>query len=123
VNEVEIDMLSTEILNMAGAISKKITQTKEYQDYQEALKYIKENPELMSKVKRLKKMHEDFSVHRNENSATFDEEKFISQEFYKLMLDKNVDAYFMCEHKIVGLISEVYSEVAKKCNLEIFIGE
>jgi cell fate (sporulation/competence/biofilm development) regulator YlbF (YheA/YmcA/DUF963 family) len=116
-------MLNSDILGYANLISEKIVNTKEYKDYRLAFEYIRSNPELYKQVKRLKKMHEEFSVHRNENRATFEEERFVAQEFYKLMLDKRVEDYFMYEHKIVALISEVYGIVAQKCSIEIFIGD
>jgi cell fate (sporulation/competence/biofilm development) regulator YmcA (YheA/YmcA/DUF963 family) len=112
--------IESEVMKSADSIANKLTDTKEYKDYMEALKYIQERPELMEKVKHLKNMHMNYAYYKSMNTATFEDEKFAAQEFYKLMLDKQVENYFMIENEFVTLLSEIFCRISHKVFLNVF---
>lgn len=114
---------NADIIHLTDLLSDKIICTDEYKAYMKALAYIRNDQDLMYKVKRLKRMHMVFAEHRASNNASFEEEKYVSQEFYKLMLDKNVEDYFIIEHKMVKLLCGIYCRLAEKCVLDIFVGD
>ncbi len=112
---------SKEVLDMAARISEIIKQSSTYVEYERAKDYLKDKPELMEKINTLKIKHMQYAEERNRGQENFDKEKYISQEFYKLMLNDNVDTFLMNEEKLVQTISQVYLKVAEQCNLDIFI--
>lgn len=112
---------SKEVLEMAGKISEIIKQSSTYVEYERAKDYLKDKPKLMEKINSLKIKHMEYAEERNRGQENFDKEKYISQEFYKLMLNENVDTFLMNEEKLVQTISQIYLKVAEQCNLDIFI--
>ncbi len=112
---------SEEVLEMAAKISEIIKQSSTYVEYEKAKDYLKDKPELMEKINTLKIKHMEYAEERNRGQENFDKEKYISQEFYKLMLNDNVDTFLMNEEKLVQTISQIYLRVAEQCNLDIFI--
>lgn len=112
---------SKEVLEMAAKISEIIKQSSTYVEYERAKEYLKDKPELMEKINTLKVKHMEYAEERNRGQENFDKEKYISQEFYKLMLNDNVDTFLMNEEKLVQTISQIYFKVAEQCNLDIFI--
>lgn len=109
-----------EVLKLADNISDILKNSKTYCDYVKAYNKIKENSELMERVNKMKREHLDFASNYKNGNYDFGREKYISQEFYKLMLDKDVETYFMNEHKMVQLIGEIYDRISKNCVLQIF---
>lgn len=110
-----------EAVNLADEIADKIKNSQIYRDYIEALSKIEEDAETMEKIKQLKIKHLDYANDRTKGIEDFNKEKYISQEFFKMMLNENVKIYFMNEEKLVSLISDVYSIVAEKCHLNLFL--
>lgn len=110
-----------EVVELANAIAEKITGSQTYKDYQKALAKLKNNPETMDKVKQLKTKHLEYAAERMRGVEDFNKEKYISQEFYKVMLNEDVKVYFMNEEKLVSTITEIYYKVAEKCQLNLFV--
>lgn len=110
-----------EAVNLADEIAESIKNSNIYRDYQTALAKIKNDTEVMEKIKQLKIKHLDYANDRTKGIEDFNKEKYISQEFYKVMLNEDVRIYFMNEEKLVNLIADVYSRVAEKCSLNLFV--
>lgn len=108
------------VLKLADEISDIISNSDTYIEYINSYNKIKNNYDIMERVTKMKREHIDFAKKYRDGERDFNREKYISQEFYKLMLDKDVETYFMNEHKLVGLINEVYSRITEKCMLQIF---
>lgn len=109
-----------EAVNLADEIAESIKNSQVYKDYKTALSKIEEDAEIVEKIKQLKIKHIDYANDRINGIEDFNKEKYISQEFYKVMLNENVRIYFMNEEKLVNLIAEIYSRVAEKCYLNLF---
>lgn len=109
-----------EVLKLADEISEILKNSDTYIEYVKAYNVIKDDARIMSKISEMKRAHIDFSSNYKNGNHDFDREKYISQEFYKLMLDKNVETYFMNEHKLVTLIGQVYDKITHSCVLKVF---
>lgn len=109
-----------EAVNLADEIAESIKNSQIYKDYRTALFKIEEDAEMMEKIKQLKIKHLEYANDRVNGIEDFNKEKYISQEFFKVMLNEDVRIYFMNEEKLVNLIAEVYTRVAEKCDLNLF---
>lgn len=110
-----------EAVKLADEIADSIKNSKVYQDYQAALARIKNDSETMEKIRQLKIKHLNYANDRSNGIEDFNKEKYISQEFFKVMLNNDVRVYFKNEEKLVKLIADVYSRVAEKCALNLFV--
>ncbi len=110
-----------EAVALADGISDIIKNSDIYRDYHKAYLKIKNNTELVEKLNKLKTEHLEYADFRSKGMEDFDREKYISQEFYKAMLNEDVRIYFMNEDKLVNLIAEVYSRVSEKWYLNLFV--
>ncbi len=108
------------VLDLAEQISDIIKHSEEYIEYERAYNKIKNNAELMEKISSIKGKHIDFAQNCKDGNYDFGREKYLSQEFYKLMLDKDVETYFMNEHKLVKILNEVFDKISTKCVLQVF---
>lgn len=113
--------IMNEAVNLADEIAEKIQNSQIYKDYLIAFARIENDAETMEKIKQLKIKHLDYADERNRGVEDFNKEKYISQEFYKVMLNDDVRVYFMNEEKLVNLIADIYSRVAEKCSLNLFV--
>ncbi len=109
-----------ETVNLADKISDSIKDSQIYKDYRTALSKIEKDAELMERIRQLKIKHIDFANDRINGIEDFNKEKYISQEFFKVMLNENARIYFMNEEKLVNLIADVYTKVIEKCDLNLF---
>lgn len=109
-----------EAVILADEIAESIKNSAIYKDYQIALSKISDDEEIMEKIRQLKIKHLDYANERAQGREDFNKEKYISQEFFKIMLNDDVRIYFMNEEKLVNLIYEVYSTIAEKCSLNLF---
>lgn len=116
-----MERYTEEAIEMAGKISEIIKKSKTYREYEKAFEYIKDKPGLMDKINQLKIKHLEYAAERNQGHENFDKEKYISQEFYKLMLDKQVETFLMNEEMLIKVFSEIYLKVAESCSLDIFM--
>ena len=110
-----------EAVALADEISEKIKNSTIYKDYHKAYLKIKNNAELVEKLNKLKTEHLEYADFRSRGMEDFDREKYISQEFYKAMLNEDVRVYFMNEDKLVNLIADIYSRVSEKWYLNLFV--
>lgn len=111
------------VLKLADEISDIIKNSKTFMEYKAAYNRIKDKPEIMDRINKMKREHIDFAHNYKGGNYDFDREKYIAQEFYKLMLDKDVETYFMNEHKLVSLLSDIYGRISNDCVLWVFDGE
>ena len=108
-----------DVLKLAEEISDVIVGSSLYQDYVKAYNNIKKDEKLMSRINKIKKEHIEFAQNYKNGNRDFGREKYLSQEFYKLMLDEDVKTYFMNEDKLVDTISSVYNIISTRCELQL----
>ena len=110
-----------EAVKLADDIADIIKNSHIYKDYLVALANIESDEETMEKIKAFKVKHLEFARERMNGVENYEKEKYISQEYYKILLNEDAQTYFKNEEELISLISEVYSRVAEKCYLNLFI--
>lgn len=109
-----------QVLVLADQMSELIQTSKVYTDYIAAYNRIKNDSEIMNRIHSIKRKHVEFADSYQKGHYDFNTEKYLSQEFYKLMLNKDVETYFMNEHKLVKLLNDIYSKISLNCILQVF---
>lgn len=115
--------MSKEIMQLAKQISEQIKEDKKYQEYQKALDVIYADKELYEKLENFKERHLKFLYQMYNGTATFEQERHLSQEFHKLLLKKEVNIYFNFGLQIVETLASVYNEIAKDINVDLHFRE
>lgn len=110
-----------EAVMLADQIAEIIKNSHIYKDYQVALANIENDENTMEKIKQFKAKHLDYARERMNGIEDFDKEKYISQELYKILLNEDAKIFFKNEEELISLIAEIYSRVAEKCYLNLFI--
>lgn len=114
------DNKNIDVLSMADTISKRIMADTEYTEYKAAMERLKANEELYKRVQNLKKRMFNFMLAHNENNHNFDEEKYLSQEYYKIILNEDAKIYFENGLKLMSLFEDILSRSVCKCMLDVF---
>ncbi|MGN1318991.1 MAG: YlbF family regulator [Lachnospirales bacterium] len=107
------------VLKLADEISDILKNSETFVEYERAYNNIKDDKEIMKKISEMKKAHIEFATDYKNGNHDFDREKYISQEFNKLMLNKDVETYLLNEHRLVKTISEIYDKISESCNLRV----
>lgn len=110
-----------EAVNLADEIAEKIQNSSIYKEYLVALARIENDKNLMEKIRQFKIKHLEYANDRKRGIEDFNKEKYISQELYKIMLNEDAKIYFKNEEALIELISDIYSRVAEKCYMNLFI--
>jgi predicted NodU family carbamoyl transferase len=108
------------VLELADAIADKIINNQEYIEYRAAMDRLQANPELYRRVQDYKKRMFNFITARQSNHHSFDEEKYLSQEYYKIILNKDAETYFENGLRLMSLFEEVVGRSICKCILDVF---
>ena len=111
------------MLGLADAISDKIMNNTEYVRYKAAMDNLKNTPELYERVQNFKKRMFEFMLARQENRHTFDEEKYLSQEYFKILLNEDAKIYFENGLSLIKLFEEILNRALCKCMLDVFAGD
>lgn len=113
----------TDILSMAEKISDNIRNNIDYKEYREAMARLKQQDELYSRVQTFKARMFNFLVARSENRHSFEEEKYLSQEYYKIILNRDARIYFENGLSLMTLMDKVLDKSVCKCMLDVFAEE
>ena|GEM_PF-6195972 len=105
--------------NMGNQISNLIKETERYKEYQEARSAILADKQLKNKVDSFLEKHTKFLFEVKNGNATFSQERYLSQEFHKLMLDKNVYIYLETGLYFVEILAEFYNLSVKDLNIDL----
>ena len=106
-------------MKMSQQIKEMMLQDDRYREYQEARKAIYADEYLYKKVKDFCAKHINFLYAMKNGTATFEEERYLSQEFHKLMLKKNVYTYFTTGLYYVETLAEIYSTSIQGIELDL----
>ena len=118
-----INKKTDDVLGLADAISDKIMNNTEYVRYKAAMDNLKNTPELYERVQNFKKRMFEFMLARQENRHTFDEEKYLSQEYFKILLNEDAKIYFENGLSLIKLFEEILNRALCKCMLDVFVGD
>jgi N6-L-threonylcarbamoyladenine synthase len=112
-----------EIPELADKIAYIIANNSKYVDYQLAIEHLKENPELYHRVQTFKARMFEFMKANNQNQATFEEEKYLSQEYYKIILNEDAKTYFENGLDLMARFEDVLNRSLSRCMLDVFAEE
>lgn len=104
---------------MSEQVKELLVNDERYKEYQEARKAIYADEYLYKKVRDFSAKHLDFLYKMKYGTATFEEERYLSQEFHKLMLKKNVYTYFTTGLYYVETLAEIYSTSISGIDLDL----
>ncbi len=110
-----------EAVKLADEIADIIKNSHIYKEYMVALANVKNDENTIEKIKQFKSKHLEYAKERINGTEDFDKEKYISQELFKILLNENAKIYLKNEEELISLIAEIYSRVAEKCYLNLFI--
>ncbi len=109
------------VLDHADIISEKIMNSGEYIEYQESIKRLRNQPEMYERVQRFKKRMFNFMLAHEKNNHTFEEEKYLSQEYYKIILNEDARIYFENGLDLMSLFQSILDRSVSKCMLDVFV--
>ena len=109
------------VINMAGEMSGRISNTQTYKEYIRTRNIIFADPAMKKAVEDFKIRHFNYQNNLRDKGHSFAEEKYIAQECYKLTLNEDIHVYLESEKKLIKLLSDVFNKVAEGCQLDIFI--
>ena len=104
---------------MAMQVSQMVKESERYEEYQKARKAIYADEDLYKKIKDFLVKHMSFLYSVKNGTATFEEERYLSQEFHKLMLDKNVNTYFEMGLYYVETLAEIYITSVNQLDIDL----
>ena len=105
--------------DMGRQISNLIKETDRYKEYQAAKAVIYADKNLYNKVNAFLEKHMQFLYDKKEGTATFAQERYMSQEFHKLMLNKNVYTYIESGLYFVEVLAEFYSLSVRDLDIDL----
>lgn len=110
-------------LELADGIANAIDHNPEYIEYREAVQKLKNNKELYERVQKFKARMFNFLIAHSENRHSFDEEKYLSQEYYKIILDRDARIYFENGLDLISLFDEIMDRSLGNSMLEVYAEE
>lgn len=105
--------------DMGRQISTLIKDTDRYKEYQKARAAIYADKLLLNKVNNFLVKHTQFLYDMKNGTATFAQERYMSQEFHKLMLNKNVNIYIESGLYFVEILAEFYTLSVKDLDIDL----
>ncbi|MBR6401406.1 MAG: YlbF family regulator [Firmicutes bacterium] len=116
-----MDKISDLAGDMGLRISEIIKSTDRYKEYQRARSAIFADKNLHNKVNNFLEKHTRFLYAMRDGTATFDQERYMSQEFHKLMLNKNVNIYIESGLYFVELLAELFEKSVEGIEIDLDI--
>lgn len=104
---------------MANKISDIIKETDRYKEYQKAKAAIHADKDLYKKVYDFLEKHIKFLYAMKDGTATFEQERYLSQEFHKLMLNKNVNIYLESGLYFVEVLAQFYNASVQGLDIDL----
>lgn len=114
-----MDQLSETANGMAKQLSQLIRDTEKYKDYQKAKDVIHADKNLHKKVNDFIAKHTAFLYAMKDGTASFEQERYLSQEFHKLMLNRNVYIYLTTTLEFVEMLASVFSAAVEDLDIDL----
>lgn len=113
----------TDVVALAEQISDKIRSDLDYREYKEAMERLKKQDEFYNRVQTFKARMFNFLIARSENRHSFEEEKYLSQEYHKIILNEDARIYFENGLSLMSLMDKILDKSVCKCMLDVFAEE
>lgn len=105
--------------DMAKQVTRMVKESDRYEEYQRARAAIYADEDLYQKIRDFCDKHMRFLYSVKNGTSTFEEERYLSQEFHKLMLQKDVNIYFEMGLYYVETLAEIYSASISELDLDL----
>ena len=114
-----MDEVTKTASQMAKQISELIKKTDKYKEYQEAKQVIHSDKNLHKKVNDFIQKHTAFLYAMKDGSASFEQERYLSQEFHKLMLNRNVYIYLTATLEFTEMLANVFTASVEELDIDM----
>lgn len=114
-----MDNIAETANSMATQLSQLIQDTAKYKEYQEAKKAIHDDPILYKKVMDFMAKHIAFLYAMRDGTAPFEQERYLSQEFHKLMLNRNVYIYLTTSLEFIEMMASLFTTTVKDLDVDL----
>ena len=109
-----------EIISAAQALANALRSSKLYADYRRGRLRLAEHPELSSRILDFKKKQTAFEMKRMQNqSVTFEEEKYISHLYSELMQNEYAKNFLDAEDAFLTDYGRAMEIIASACEIDV----
>ncbi|MBQ7264958.1 MAG: YlbF family regulator [Firmicutes bacterium] len=110
-----------ELVEMSGQIAKYASNNDVYNDFVKATDELKENEALWERVKSFLEADCEYRERYGRGEKNFDTQKALSQEYYKLMLDKKAAHFLESRQKLIEGMGKIYTAFFDTCCPDIML--
>lgn len=112
-----------EIMELTHKLCTAVKEYKVYKEYLSAKENIKSDKELSARIEEFKRRHLTYVTNKANNIYSFDEERYLSQEYYKILLNKDAEIYFENGLVLIDLMNKILDKITKAYSLDVFLGD
>jgi len=107
------------IFDLADKILNCIKESKVYNDYLDAKNNVEDDTEIMEKIKfyKIKDLEFQNKIIQNQ-TVSFDEEKYMSELYFNLMLNPKSKRFIESEKNMINLMGSIYERLSD-CKIEL----
>lgn len=106
-----------QVLSAAESLKKEILQSEEYRRYEEAVKRLKEIPELYDRYNEFRRRNYDLQFSEGDGNL-YDEIVNLTREYDSVLQDAAVNEFRLAERKLGKLMRSVYRTISDELELE-----
>lgn len=111
------------VMMLADELSLALLECDIYKQYYTATESIKANHELANRIDEFKKRHLQYVINKAKNIDSFDEERYLSQEYYKIILNEDARVYFEKGLMLIDMMNKIYKKLASGYAIDVFLGD
>lgn len=112
-----------EIMELTDKLVQALTEYPVYKEYVQVIEKINSDPQALARLDNFKRRHLAYVINKEQNFDSFDEERYLSQEYYKLILDKDIKTYFENGLILIELMSTIIDKISSNYALDVFLGD
>ena len=106
-----------QVLSAAESLKKEILQSEEYRRYEEAVKRLKETPELYDRYNEFRRRNYDLQFSEGDGNL-YDEIVNLTREYDSVLQDAAVNEFRLAERKLGKLMRSVYRTISDDLELD-----
>ncbi|MBQ8983940.1 MAG: YlbF family regulator [Lachnospiraceae bacterium] len=106
-----------QVLSAAESLKKEILQSEEYRRYEEAVKRLKEIPELYDRYNEFRRRNYDLQFSEGDGNL-YDEIVNLTREYDSVLQDAAVNEFRLAERKLGKLMRSVYRTISDDLELD-----
>lgn len=106
-----------QVLSAAESLKKEILQSEEYRRYEEAVKRLKEIPELYDRYNEFRRRNYDLQFSEGDGNL-YDEIVNLTREYDSVLQDAAVNEFRLAERKLGKLMRSVYRTISDELEMD-----